>query len=193
MHIKKCRSVRASLRHHPLVTAELNKFWTAVESLLPSDNYVDGNSVLTFEEYRQVQLRLSRALASRGARALTEKEATRAAKRDWELDRDQDQDSAFQFMKRKTFLDAMFKVADVWAPGTTPVEYAAFLIALHAAVCDPANGLLRVEVEKVQPISGVDEEDMMHAMREQARRDHLPPRSHAVSYTHLTLPTILLV
>ena len=175
-HLERCRGVRDALRHHPQVLAELNMFWTTVEESMTSLETVDGNSALKFDDYCTVQVRLSKALGARGGRSLTEKEAIRAAKHDWELDREPDSDNAsFEFMRRRAFLDSIFKVADAWAPGTTPIEYATFLRALFMAITDPETGALQA-VEKVSPITGVGEEDMMKAIRAQATHERLVPR-----------------
>jgi hypothetical protein len=175
-HVERCCSVRDALRHHHLVEAELDRFWVVVEPMLPPPKFSTQGAVMLFEQFLDVQRRLSKALLQRKY-DLSDAEIHRAARSDWDLDRRADEEEhGVSFMCRSTFLDAIFHVADAWAPGTSPVEYAAFLRILFNAIAEDADELL--PLDEVRPISTSDE-DYRDVLRGLVALDTLPcrPRS----------------
>jgi uncharacterized membrane protein YgcG len=124
LHNRACWNARAALRKHPLVVAELQRWWSMV---LESYGLAqDPDVAMRYRDYMDLSVKLYKALIE----PFDESDANECARGDWRADCGGSESK----LDRVHVMDSLFETADMWTRTIDPSEYATFLRRLFDAV-----------------------------------------------------------
>ena len=126
-HLITVSGARRELRNHPLVANQLERYWEVMLNTYPIVAQHRPRPAVQWQEYRQLQLRMHKALLA----GFDEDEADELIERDWTFDL-----GGEESLKERDFCSSVFAVADHFTLGVHPAEYASFLSLLYESIVD---------------------------------------------------------